>query len=561
LDEGINKSKIDQDISDLDSTDKKVSSKAFNFLLSRVGIEITDYQDQVRIENKLVELASSTDMEVRRHVGNMCNTIICNTNPELALTLAILSETEDNALRNEIKSNRAFIGSNHPIRCLEIIQRWWRTNMLPIEARLCGILQDIAEGDANEVHGFLRSWIAEENEYAILTFGLPDLLRDMFYHTHKTLLLDLLVSTDLNDERQLKVVCRTLNTVLTDLGNFPQRPDQDFVANSLNFVSTLAKSKDINIAKIEPGAKNMLIKILAIIDSIEKPKRNVDFVAVNNNLYCFPHIKYLLNQRKWFDRAINRKDASHPLISLLEMKNPGDSATLTYIDKALALFVKDKNARLGEISKGFEAAGQFFSTVQELVVCAHFKSSFQITEMQFQVRGKVLDCKVKIDEKDVILVEIKSLELLPELKYSTTKANIERNRLKDAIKKKLNEQIHPIANATKMPIFIALNITEAIETDDIDIDSLFHGSWLYEPVRTPQGKIEVIPSRAQDSIAHKEENKIISGIIICQADFTQMKLYGIIRKVPQADKKVEEELIEKIKKGIFDKRLPESVSS
>jgi hypothetical protein len=88
-----------------------------------------------------------------------CINIISNTNPEWALKLTILSETEYNALRNQIKSNWAIIGSNHPIKCLEIIQCWFRTKVLQVGVRLCEILQDIAEVDANTGDEFLRSWL------------------------------------------------------------------------------------------------------------------------------------------------------------------------------------------------------------------------------------------------------------------------------------------------------------------------------------------------------------------------------------------------------------------
>lgn len=304
MDKGIDKSQIDQAISDLDSTDKNVIRKGLNFLLPRFGVEITEYQDLFRMGSKVVELASSSDVEIRRHIWNMCINIISNTNPEWALKLTILSETEDNALRNEIKSNWAIIGSNHPIKCLEIIQHWFRTKVLRIGVRLCGVLQDIAKGDANTVDDFLRSWIAEEKDYAILTFGLPDLLRDMFYHSDKRRLVDLLASTDLNDVRQLRVVCMTLNTVLCDLLNDPRQCKGDFIAEFIakcsNFVSTLAASKGIDITKIlESGERSEVIRILAILDSIEKSKRNVDFDTVNNNLNSFQHIKELFSKSPW----------------------------------------------------------------------------------------------------------------------------------------------------------------------------------------------------------------------------------------------------------------------
>jgi hypothetical protein len=500
----IDKSQIEQAMSQLDSSDKNVSRNALDFLL---GAEINDFQLIMRVTSKLVELASSSNMEIRQHIGSRCN-IICNTNPGLALTLTILSESKDVAFLNNIKSNLGSIESNYPIKCLEIIQRWFRTNVLRSGVRICGILQQIAKGDVDKINDFLRLWIAEEKNNVILMFRLPTLLRDMFYWSDKKRLVDLLASTDLDDERQLRVVCRTLNMVLCDLENDPRQRKEDFVGKCFNFVSTLAASKDIDITKIvEPGEQDEVIRILAIVDSIEKSKRNVDFNTVNNNLNCFQHIKELFSQSPWLGRAINRKDASHPLISLLEMKKPDDSALLKYIDNALALFIKDKNARLGGIRNGFEAASQFSSTVQELVVCAHFKSSFETTEIQFPVGGKVPDCKVNIDRTQ-ILVEIKSLDLPSQLKYCTTMVGMEGNRLKEGIKKKLEKQIPAISAATNMPIFIAVDTTRAKDIDEIDIIALFLGTMQFELERDPQGQIiRVFPSRAKDSIAHKEKRR------------------------------------------------------
>lgn len=246
------------------------------------------------------------------------------------------------------------------------------------------------------------------------------------------------------------------------------------------------------------------------------------------------------------------------------MKKPYDSFLLKYIDNALALFIKDKNARLRGIRNGFEAASQFFSTLGELVVCAHFKSSFESTEIQFEVRGKVPDCKVNIDGTE-ILVEIKSLDLPPQLKYCTIMAEMETNRLKEGIIKKLEKQIPPIA-ATRMPIFIALETTRAKDVDMIDIVALFLGSMQFGIERNPQRQIiRVFPSRAKDSIAHEEKSKLLSGIIICQRVFDpvdrQMKLQGSIHKISEAGVPINDQLIERIKNGIFNKPLPDSISS
>jgi hypothetical protein len=234
----IDKSQIEQAMSQLDSSDKNVSLKALDFLL---GAEIIHFQLLMRVNSKLIELASSSNMEIRQHIGSSCNNIICNTNPGLALILTILSESKDDAFLNNIKSNSGAITSNYPIKCLEKIQRWLRTKVLRSEVRLCGILQEIAKGDAKEVKAFLCSWIAQEKDNAILMYKLPTLLRDMFYWEDKKRLVDILESTDLDDERQLMVICKTLKLELCDQINDRPQFAQDFIDKAFEFVSKISK--------------------------------------------------------------------------------------------------------------------------------------------------------------------------------------------------------------------------------------------------------------------------------------------------------------------------------
>ena len=82
----------------------------------------------------------------------------------------------------------------------------------------------------------------------------------------------------------------------------------------------------------------------------------------------------------------------------------------------------------------------------------------------------------------------------------------------------------------------------------------------FEVVRHPQRQvIDVFPTRAKDSIGEEPKYQLISGIIICRTEFDptdrQIKLHGAIYKNPDADKKVDDQLIEKIKNGIFDTSL------
>ena len=106
----------------------------------------------------------------------------------------------------------------------------------------------------------------------------------MFYWEDKKRLVDILESTDLDDERQLMVICKTLKLELCDQINDRRQFAQGFIDKAFEFVSKLAKSKDINVAKIEASEENKIDATLAIVDSIEYLRRKVDFVAVRQNL-------------------------------------------------------------------------------------------------------------------------------------------------------------------------------------------------------------------------------------------------------------------------------------
>jgi hypothetical protein len=555
FEERLGKSNIEQVMRQLESPDKNVSRKALDSLLRA---DIHDFQLLTRVNSKLIELAFSPDMETRQYIGSSCN-MIRNTKPELALILAILSESEDPALLNNITSNRGSIESNYPVKCLEIIQCWLRTNVLRIEARLCGILQKIAKGDAKEVKAFLCSWIAQEKDNAILMYRLPTLLRDMFYWEDKKRIVDILESTDLDDERQLMVICKTLKLVLSDQINDRRQFAEDFIDKSFEFVSKLAKSKGIDIAKIEPG-ETKLNRTLAIVDSIESLGRKVDFVTVRQNLkYCTTIIDLLGQQ--WFDKMIKLGNPSHPLILLLDTKKPDGVAMLEYIDRTVEILQKDDPSKLGRIRWGFRNPSDFFPTVGELIVYAYFKSSYVGTEMQYEVaKRRPVDCKVDIDGTK-ILIEIISSELPAPLKYGMIMADVPNRAKERLIQDKLKKQIPAVAEAAgNVPIFVVLNTTRGMDIDDIDIQNLLYGTLQLSPVFDESRKVTgFILSRAKDSIDQVSKGKLISGIIHCQLDFDiadhRWKLRGDIYKNFEAITPVNDLLIEKMKDALFNKPL------
>jgi hypothetical protein len=255
-------------------------------------------------------------------------------------------------------------------------------------------------------------------------------------------------------------------------------------------------------------------------------------------------------------------DASHPLILLLNTKELEGVAMLKYIDRTVEILRMDDPSKLGRVRRGFKAPGEFFPTVGELIVYAHFRSSYGATEIQYKVAERPVDCKVDI-EGTKILIEIISFELPAPLKYGTIMMEVGKNRAKErVIKDKLKNQIPAVADAaSNLPIFLALNTTRGMDIDDIDIQNLVYGTLQLSPVRdNPEGKIIGFNlSRANDSIAQEASGKLISGVIHCQIDFDitdpQMKLQGDIYKNLAADTQVDDQLIENMKSAIFNKPL------
>jgi hypothetical protein len=193
-------------------------------------------------------------------------------------------------------------------------------------------------------------------------------------------------------------------------------------------------------------------------------------------------------------------------------------------------------------------------------------SNLRILEARcYNVAERPVDCKVDI-EGTKILVEIISFELPAELKYGMIMADVPNRSRVRVIQDKLKKQIPAVvAAANNVPIFLALNTTRGMDIDDLDIKNLVYGTLQFTPRWDNSGKIVGFDiSRAPDSIDQVANGKIVSGIIHCQVDFDvtdrQMKLQGDIYKNFAANTPVNDALVEKMKKGIFNKPLPDNSS-
>jgi hypothetical protein len=333
------------------------------------------------------------------------------------------------------------------------------------------------------------------------------------------------------------------------------------------------------------------MRALAIVDSFDKPQRKVDFNVVRSNLKYCPNVMSLLGQR-WFDDKINAQDSSHPLISLLSLPEPdmekvrrladeftkskGDRmrqaslthslaweleplATIEHIDRAVAHILKDKNPKTSRLKSGIDNPDEYYPTVGELLISAHFKAVWP-TDIQYKVGERPVDCMVNVDGTE-ILVEVISLDMPVELKYVRTVIGLA-NRAREKIEEKLEKQIPAMAKVSDRPIFLAMNRTRGLDIDEIMVTDALYGTMQFTFVVNKEKKGEPAggyPSRANDSISLTEEGRQISGIILFKTDFDladcKVKLYGDIYRNVNSDRPVSNDLIEKMKAALFNRTL------
>lgn len=304
----IPKLHIDKMISETDNSNDTIRFAALHFLL-------TANIDDKDASMKLVDLAKSASQDVKRYVARN-SYILCKNKPDLALDLlSILSESDDPALLNEITQSLGSIAHKYPIECLRIVRRWSSKDELRNKIGLSWVPEQIGKGDAQSVESFLLEWVDEEENVLVIMFDLPTLLRDIYSKNDKKRLIDLLAKIQLKDDKRLAVLTKALEMILSEEYNKHPR-NQEFVDKSYDFVCAVAQSRGIPHSLIEPRLNDKLMRTLAIVDSLDKPQRKVDFNVVKSNLKYCPNVISLLGQR-WFDDKIGAQDSSQSTFILL----------------------------------------------------------------------------------------------------------------------------------------------------------------------------------------------------------------------------------------------------
>ncbi len=289
-------------------------------------------------------------------------------------------------------------------------------------------------------------------------------------------------------------------------------------------------------------------------------EQKLDCNIVKKNLSSYANIKSLLG-----DGLEDVLDADHhPLVRTLSRAeiHPENLAKIKHGDKALGLFLKEKQPKLKRVKSGLINPDEYYPTMDEILLAAHFKSEYE-TEIQYSIDNTRVDCRVDINGTE-ILVEVISLDIAEKMKQSTAMVRLNPNRLREKILDKIQDrkeksQIAIYAEYSPSPIFLAINKTRSPDIDESDLDYVLHGTPQTIIVRDPEGRlIGSYQTRNDDSITKENNWKYVSGLILFSEHFdsknAEIKLYGNIHK-NDLGRPVSDEIIEKMKHTLFDRSL------
>jgi len=500
----------------------------------------------------------------------------------------LCSQSDDPHILDNLQLSMGSIAPDFPVECLEIIQKWFRNDSLRNRINLGDVPEQIEKGDRERVDVFLLRWIAEEHDRRVLGFELPKLIDDMFARRDKDRLLQILRKIDITREEGLVACAEIIKHMLSSLDG--KLLDQTFIRGCYDLACKIAQCKNVDYTSIKIDNDNEMLLTLAILSEARRMKKQIDFSEVLPNLGRYPNIQRILGNN-WFEDKISSKDEKQPLILLLArskpkeeeineqteaLKNSADDlmwlwtihslrsklephALLDQIDRSIMIFCQDEQPKFARVKKGLTNPDEFYPTVAELVFAAHLRTCYPV-EMQFKVNSRTVDCKANIDGRGV-LIEVINPDMALELKYLRTIAGQGENRAKEKIEDKLEEQIPEMASNNTMPIIIAMNSGRS-GIDDIEVSEALYGSLQIKiDIDNKTSKvIKAKPSRANDGIYKNAAGKFVSAVILYRSEFDfsdcKMKLVGDIHKTLNSERPITDELLEKIKRAIFNTALP-----
>ena len=367
-----------------------------------------------------------------------------------------------------------------------------------------------------------------------------------------------------------------------------------------NLLVVLAERRDLNHSKLTRNFKSR--KIPAVMTSCEilrtevfnENRFEIDCSIIKNRASFFPNIQKYLGYQwlekkcqegypyhwilRWLSKMASQVDISQLLndydkendpiqkeIRMQDLRPKMRSLSwLMHIDESLNFFGQGQERGKKEIISALQSDDNFFQFLSQLELANKLQQhGFNVSLEVPSINNRKIDI-VAAKNGISLICELATLETYSELKYSRSSSNIP-DKPKSLMLSKLVKQLSDYAkDRPGEPIFLIMNIGNAIDADLHGIQYALQGANIDNIIANRGKEIGRYTTFERDLEFLKiEEGKKLTGVICYRDEFNGLNNYlsGNIILNDSAEVKLEDKMILEVEEALFRKPMsgqPES---
>ena len=229
---------------------------------------------------------------------------------------------------------------------------------------------------------------------------------------------------------------------------------------------------------------------------------------------------------------------------------------LMHIDKLLNYFGQGQGRGKREIISGLQSDDNFFQFLSQLELANKLQEhGFNVSLEVPSINNRRIDI-VATKNGISIVCEVATLETYNELKYSRFSSNIP-DKPKSLMLSKLGKQLSDYAkDRPGQPIFLMLNVGNAIDADVYGIQYALQGADVDNIIANRGTEVGRYTTFERDPEFLKiEEGKKLTGVVYYSDEFVGLDkyLHGNIILNDTAEVKLVDEMVSELKEALFEK--------
>jgi hypothetical protein len=361
-----------------------------------------------------------------------------------------------------------------------------------------------------------------------------------------------------------------------------------------NLLVLLAERRDLNHSKLTRNFKSK--KIPAVMTCCEilrtevfsENRFEIDYSIIKDRLAFFPNIEkyfgYQWLEKKcqegypyhWILRWLSKTPSQEEIHQLLvdsDEENPPiwkeikiqdlrpkirSLSWLMQVDRWLNYFGQGQERGKKEIISGLQSDDNFFQFLSQLELANKLQQhGFNVSLEVPSINNRRIDI-VAAKNGISIICELATLETYNELRYSRFSSNIP-DRPKSVMLSKLAKQLSDYAkDRPGQPIFLMLNIGNAIDADSHGIEYALQGANIDNIIANRGKEVRRYTTFERDlEFLENEEGKKLTGVICYGDEFIGLEKYlsGYVVLNDTAEVKLEDDMISELKNVLFEKPM------